>query len=283
MNCTHKIAAAILAALILQPCPGKTQDIKTEKDTAASTSWIPSRSRASITCSREAKSDFKSTDSRTESASMSELQLSATAPLYLGPEGRLFSGLRLQWNHFDFTGSEWRDVDTYIIAVPFRAMYDLAEKWTLMGTLGMYTLSPKIRLSIGMAYARIFGRDKAFPVAGASWSPTPQWQVSLMYPRPGITYAPTRKLRLFTYVTPAGSEWNIEHRVDGEDQQCEFRFKGYRAGLGAEYDLTSFLSLEISGGGVFNRNYDLKDKHADSIIDEDLQDTWFAQIGLRVR
>jgi hypothetical protein len=237
---------------------------------------------------------------------MSELQLSATAPLYLGPEGRLFSGLRLQWNHFDFTGSEWRDVDTYIIAVPFRAMYDLAEKWTLMGTLapalfsdmqhiseddlklsfmalGMYTLSPKIRLSIGMAYARIFGRDKAFPVAGASWSPTPQWQVSLMYPRPGITYAPTRKLRLFTYVTPAGSEWNIEHRVDGEDQQCEFRFKGYRAGLGAEYDLTSFLSLEISGGGVFNRNYDLKDKHADSIIDEDLQDTWFAQIGLRVR
>ena len=267
--------------------------------------YFPRKEMMTLSYSHEAKSDFKDDDGA-GSAEMTDVAMNLTLPLHLAEKWRLISGLSLQWYHFNFTGISQSDQDTYVIAIPFRTIINISEKWTFLGVLapsiysdlkqlskepfkasavaiGMYKYSPKLTMSIGTVYSRIFGVDKLFPALGCSWTPTPQWKIDAMFPRPFIAYAPSLDLRFFTYLTPAGSEWNIQHTVDGDEQDCTFRFKGYRAGIGLEFDIQKHLSLFVSGGIAFKRDYELKDEHDTTFVEDEVEDTWFSQIALQVR
>ncbi|NCC50884.1 MAG: hypothetical protein EOM20_06665, partial [Spartobacteria bacterium] len=135
--------------------------------------YFPRREITSMTYTYEGKADFKDQEGHgeTSSAEMHELRLRLTAPLYFGERWRLMSGLSMQWNHFNFTGGETTDEDTYMFSVPFRAMIDLTEKWKFMGTLAPSIYSDMERLSEDSL--------KASAIALGMYTYSPQWTFAI--------------------------------------------------------------------------------------------------------
>ncbi len=241
---------------------------------------------------------------------MHDAFLQIAFPVYLRPEWRVFSGVDLQWTQFDFQGggdpekySETRNL--FACGVPIRVSASLPKDWTgtLMAApaiysdmedvdsgawrftglaLGGYRWSPQLNLSAGLAYGRIMGREMPFPVAGLTWDPRPDWRINLMFPNPGITYSPTERLRCMAMITPSGNEWDVRKDFTGKTGDFDLRFKGFRTGLRLEYALGKHLLLRCAGGLVFHRRYELREDGA-TVAEADVDETWFAQVGLAVR
>lgn len=141
--------------------------------------------------------------------------------------------------------------------------------------LGSYPWRTNVTVIFGAVYSRSFGRDRLFPALGATLTPTTNWQVDLVFPRPRVSYQATEKTKVYLGVEPGGDQWNVHQQGVARDLALE----EYRAGGGLEYALRGRLSLALQAGQVFARNvkiYDGRDRESK----RDLEDTWFARIGL---
>jgi len=241
---------------------------------------------------------------------MHETFVQIAFPLCIRPAWRLFSGLDLQWNQFDFQGageprmrSETKNMFSF--GIPLRLSVPLPKGWTgafiaapaiysdmdalesdaLRFTgmaLGSYRWSPQLNLSAGVAYGRIMGREMPFPIAGLTWDPLPEWRINLMFPNPGIIYSPTQRLRCMAIITPSGNEWDVSEDFNGKSGDFDLRFRGFRTGLRLEYEITKHLLARCASGLVFHRSYELRED-GNKVADADVEETWFAQVGLAWR
>lgn len=144
--------------------------------------------------------------------------------------------------------------------------------------LGRYPWRTNLILSFGAVYARSFGRNRLFPAVGATWNPTPDWQVDLVFPRPRVSYQATDSTQIMVGLEPGGDQWNV--RLN--DVNRDLALEEFRAGVGVEQSLGGRWALIAHGGSVFGRSlkvYDGRDRESK----RDLGDTWFARIGLRYR
>lgn len=257
----------------------------------------------------EAQADFKADgytgDSEGDpSVTVNQIQAGASYPLYLGESFRLMSGAELSGYQFMFSSVELNDINTYDISIPFNAMYTVNEKWMLMAILSPgihsdlekvnhndfktsflllanYSYSDQLKLSAGAAYSRIFGDDEYFPAAGLTWTPNDTWAVRLIFPRPGIEYTVSDRLRFSLGAGPAGGKWNIEDpRKDRNNgKEYTFEFDGWRLGAGVEYDLSDRWSITADVGTTLRRSYCIENDD-ETLLDSDVDDTFGVRIGL---
>ena len=234
-----------------------------------------------------------------------ESEAYVSAPLATNAEWVVALGGSLSWTRLEFENlPEIGDsLDLYGIGVPLDLLHTGIERWTLWAQvmpaamsdfrhvtaddyrvlasgLALYQYSPRLQVAAGAAYNREFGRDLLYPVGGVQWDPGARLRVSLMIPRPAITYLATDRLLLFAEARPAGSMWNIH--VPGEDADSDLKLETWRLGAGAEYRLAGACWISLAAGADIMRHYELHSGD-DPILDADAEDTWFARLGFAVR
>jgi hypothetical protein len=237
---------------------------------------------------------------------VNELDTGFAIPLYMSKNFRLFSGVNASWHNFNFSDTGLNDINTFDISVPFNAMVPINDKLTFMAIIAPgihsdlkrvnykdfkfsflvlvnYSFNEKLQLSIGAAYSRIFGDDRLFPAAGLTWMPGDAWTIRLVFPKPAIIYHYSPRLRFMLGAEPAGGEWNIEDPRDFTDSNEEyvFEFKGWRAGFGAEYDITKKITFYADAGSTFGRSSSI-DNDEETILDTDIDNTPGIRLGIQL-
>ncbi len=231
--------------------------------------------------------------------SLRETELRTGLPPLWRDDTRMLT-LGLRWTQYAFLSNDpaVEDFTAHSIRFPIRAAITSTNDWSWaviltpairsdfdgfstddLGFNGLvlatYPWRPAWKVSAGMVYGQNFGKSQFFPALGAVWTPSPAWQVDLMFPRPRVAYVASSNLTLNATVEPGGDEWNINFQGDSRDLGLE----EYRAGVGADWKLARNLFLALQGGYVFARNLEVRDGR-DREFERDLGDTWFARVGL---
>ena len=83
---------------------------------------------------------------------------------------------------------------------------------------------------------------------------------------------------LFAAGEPAGGEWNVGE----DDRKFDVQQKGYRFGLGAEYQVADGGWLYAMVDGEGGREVSVAVNEEEIVEDKDLDDTVLFQIGFRL-
>lgn len=247
---------------------------------------------------------FEDPDDPALSGRVSVQETGLMAPLASLPlgEASLAGGGWAGWTRLDFSGHPDLDTeDLYGLALFLAAarpsesgwgwsalvmpgfFTDLREGRTGEGKLllhaaGEYPFTPRLQLTLGAAYDTAFGEPQVYPVGGLIWQPLEAVTLRLVLPAPSAYWAPTANLGLFALVQPAGDRWAVD---DDEAGEQVFLIESWRAGLGAEHRLFSDLWLRVAGGLDFERRYEAHSGDR-TLLDEAVDDTWYASIALVV-
>ncbi|MCF7838159.1 MAG: DUF6268 family outer membrane beta-barrel protein [Candidatus Marinimicrobia bacterium] len=278
-------------------------------ETPAKSSYLPGRPRASFETLYEHESEL---DAGADPAAPARVRVTETqarvgAPPLALPYGRLFLGLNAQAWRFQTENTGLDDLRVYALGLPVSWAAAWDEDWSVrviasptlytdgramdhdafrigLLALAQYVWQPGLNLFGGLVYSRSFGSDRVFPALGASWRPNGQWDISLSYPRPGVTFAPNRRLRLGLEASPSGSQWRIREAWGAADSGTEgnhdLELKGYRLGAFAEHDLTRRWALRVGGGAVVDRRYEVRADTNQTLFRSRGENSWYASIAL---
>jgi Domain of unknown function (DUF6268) len=144
---------------------------------------------------------------------------------------------------------------------------------------GTYVYSPELHFVLGAALGEEFGDPELYPLFGVWWQATDELLLNLVFPRPRVSYAFSEDFRLFVAGEPAGGEWNVDSDVGEVDVQQ----KGWRTGIGGEYQVTDGGWLYVMAGREVDRELQVA-VDEDEVFDDDvdLDDSNFVQIGFRL-
>lgn len=297
-----KLASVLIAASgLLGTLPRAAAERPTEE------SFIPNYNAASLHYLWGSATDLR--DVTGASMSLQEAGVLAQYPLWQAEANRLTLGVRYRWNQLDFdapTPFAAGDLDLHRVQIPVNYWHAFSDTWKLWGGVepGLFTdfkavsgddfavtalavaaweFHPEWSLSFGAYYSRDLGEDRALPVLGVIWRPSPHWNLSATFPRFRIAWAPDENWVVEGLVRPGGSAWNLR-TADGRDLDIEY--KSWRATLGVERllsrDLLGRLYGFVEAGLGFGQDLKLTDD-GDELAASDLDETFTASAGLRLR
>jgi hypothetical protein len=129
------------------------------------------------------------------------------------------------------------------------------------------TCSPTVTIVAGVAY---LDRDdvSAVPIGGLIWTPTEEWRLELMAPRPKIA----RRIGYDCHTTHwlylagefGGGAWAVERASGAEDI---LYYRDWRAVFGLERTSIGGLSGRIEAGYVFGREIEYESNHRDTELE----------------
>lgn len=134
--------------------------------------------------------------------------------------------------------------------------------------LGIYDSSPTSRWVFGAVY---LDRDDIhwLPAGGWIWTPTPDWNLELIFPKPKVAWRLGVDGRLETWLYVGGdlggSAWTIE-RADGRPDEVAYRDIRLLAGIDRKIGHFSMAKLEF--GYVLNRELDYTSRQRDVELDD---------------
>lgn len=128
-------------------------------------------------------------------------------------------------------------------------------------------VSPTFSYSLGLGYnSQAKGSLKVLPIAGLSWSPAPDWTLSVGFPRTGVTYRFTKELSLSLQAEGTGGSYYVKDdplpSASGKPSLADTHLQFYdiRAGLALNYTVDKSTSLSLSVGEVLARRFDYHDR-----------------------
>ncbi len=260
------------------------------------------------TFSHAGKADFDSPDGASEkpSASASEASVAIPFPVYSGGGWKYYAGPQLDWYRYEFDRVPNLDsVDVYDVVAQLGAAYNGITNWEFVLSLapGFYTDFRKIgaedfkTLANGVAYWRLnsewqlvggaaydtaFGGDDIFPVGGVRWDPSATLSFQLIFPEPVVLWEPVKGLLLFAHTLPAGGKWNTYDETPNNNRYS-FETQSWRSGCGLEFQLSDSVWFHIAGGMEYDRNYEIVDDDDHSMLNSDVEDTWYSRVGIVIR
>ncbi len=266
-------------------------------------SFIPNYSVGSLGTSVLGDANFDDGDG---SLSQDQYDAEVVAPLSLRDDWKLTAGLRYRLDTLDFGGRDLpfaNTLDLHRLEVPFNLWVDASERWNLWFraspglysdfedidsndftfsalALGSYQWTDTLSIAVGGYFSRDLGSARLLPAAGFIWKPDPHWSLALTVPRVELAYAPTRDWLLAARAYPSGGGWNISG-VEGTDN-ADLNLSSVRAGLGVERRLFGKVWGAVDAGWQFGQELEL-DGAGRSDFSEDLDDTWFVNVGIKLR
>jgi hypothetical protein len=218
----------------------------------------------------------------------------------------LFVGGKFQANIWSFDDDRIDDIDMYKVMIPvgvgFKATDNIlmhvevapgihsdwenvdGDDFRVDGSVvGTYLYSPDLQFVLGVGVGEKFGDVSAYPIAGARWQATDELLMELIFPAPKVSYALSEDLRLFAAGEPTGGEWNVGEQ-DEDEGDVDLSVKGYRVGIGGEYQVMPGGWLYAMAGAEGGRELQLGINDEEVFDDDvDLDDCAFVQIGFRLR
>lgn len=155
------------------------------------------------------------------------------------------------------------------------------EDFRVEGSLmGFYAVSENLTIALGAAYGEEFGDPQLYPLGGLIWKASPDLLAELVFPSPKISYTLNPDLKLFVAGEPTGGEWNLRR----ENEDYDFRQKGFRVGIGGEYQVVDGGWLFAMAGSENNRSLQVAQDDEEIFgEDVDLDNCTFVQIGFRLK
>ena len=146
--------------------------------------------------------------------------------------------------------------------------------------VGSFAQSAAVRWIFGIGFGEEFGDPTAYPIGGVIWQATDSILARLVFPNPRVSYNVSDDLNFFIAGEPTGGEWNVGE----DDESFDLQQKGYRVGLGTEYQVTDGGFLYIMAGVEASRELQVA-KDEEELFDDDidLDDAAFVQIGFRIK
>ena len=254
------------------------------------------------------KADFKNAESESgeSSANGTEISLILPLPVYESDLWECYAGPQLDWYRYEFDHVQGLDdVDVYDVVAQLGATYKGVKDWEFLLSLapGFYTdfrktgredfktfaygmatwqCAPRVQLVGGVSYDTAFGDDDVYPLGGVRWDPSSTLSLQLIFPEPVVIWQPMQKLALFAHVLPAGGKWNTYDKTP-DHQRYSFTTAGWRTGGGLEVQLTEMCWFHLAVGMEFDRNYEIENDDGDSMMNSDVDDTWYTRVGVVIR
>jgi hypothetical protein len=148
--------------------------------------------------------------------------------------------------------------------------------------VGTYVQSPELQWVLGVGFGEDFGDPAAFPIVGARWQATENLLARLVFPKPRVTYSLSDDLRIFMAAEPTGGQWNVGD--EDVDRQVDVELKGFRTGIGGEFQVCQGGWLHLMVGAETGRELQVGIDEDDAFDDEvEMEDTAFVQIGFGLR
>ena len=144
--------------------------------------------------------------------------------------------------------------------------------------MGVYAQSATLQYAFGIGFGEEFGEAQAYPLGGVRWQASDVLLLDLIFPAPKVSYTLTEDFVLFAAGQPTGGEWN----VGDEGEEFDLQLRGYRLGVGAEYQVTPGGWLYAMVGGEGGREVSVAVDDEEVVEDYDLDENIFVQIGFRL-
>jgi len=210
------------------------------------------------------------------------------------------AGLDLTWTRLAFSGIGWRDLDLYQLPLPLDLVLK-SEPWTwwlnvtpgLFGDLdeitgddyrtlvhaaGLFRSGPHLQWGLGMAYDRVLGEDRFYPMGGFIWDNGWDLRLQALLPEVRLDWAPSRSWLAFLQAVPAGGVWHL--REDGGEY--DLKIEGFRLLGGCEVLIAPHVWVHAGTGVSVLRNYELREPSGNK-VDSEADEVWVGQIALVLR
>lgn len=181
-----------------------------------------------------------------------------------------------------FQRKKWNErISTIVILTPsVRSDFTTSENAFRLFGLGLVNWQCRDDLSIGLGAVFLDRADLGvLPAIGLTWTPTPQWRLDLVMPRPQINYrlwkdGSQAEGWAFAGASLGGNTWAVTRQGGVLDGQAdELTVSGIRLFAGYETIRTGNRGWRIEGGLAMNRSIE----YEKSDIDFDLDDALFIQ------
>jgi hypothetical protein len=197
-------------------------------------------------------------------------------------------GVQIESNQLDATPGTYLPDRLMEVGLRLGISRPLSTNWNanLQLTPGIYgdgeTIDGKslnVPLLLGASYAKtrdliwLFGiranvraEHPVLPVAGVRWQFAPDWSLHVAFPRSGVQWRTSSRLTLDAGATFQGGTFRITENLGtptgakGRLANTFMNYREIRVGLGADYALTSKLSVRLDGGAFVDRRFDYFDR-----------------------
>jgi hypothetical protein len=148
-----------------------------------------------------------------------------------------------------------------------------------LGFTGRYNTSERLTFLAGLIYQQGYHSLSFFPILGALFRPDDYWTISLAAPLMGVSYAPSRDLKLKLGGEFYGGEYQLhEARLGAE----VVRYRDFRVLGGADFTLFDHLKGEFAAGYAFAREFTFYDVFAANRPDIKVDAGIFGRAGLKM-
>lgn len=255
------------------------------------------RDIAAISILQEDTSDLE----RGGNVRLLETEIRLGYPLWRNESSSSTLGVRWTRYDFDMDASARQDFTAHSIRLPLRISWRSPNDWRWISTLtpGLYSDLERIAaddiglsalligsypwrsnwtVALGAVYGREFGRSRAYPALGVTWTPDAHWTIEWTFPRPRVSYRMSDRLLWTALLEPGGDSWSIAQA----DQRRNIALSEFRFGTGFEWQFARRIALLAQVGTVFNRELEIREgRRLES--EESIDTSWYARIGLSLR
>jgi hypothetical protein len=149
-----------------------------------------------------------------------------------------------------------------------------------LGLIGRYVASSKLVLLAGIIYQQGNHSLPVFPIVGAIYRPDERWTISVAAPRPGVSYAATKEVKLQLGGEFSSTEYQLHQQNLGARV---IRYQDFRVLGGVEFNLTEIMKAEVAAGYAFNRRLTFYEQFAANRPDLKIDPGAFARAGVKLQ
>jgi hypothetical protein len=148
-----------------------------------------------------------------------------------------------------------------------------------VGVIGRFSTSRRLTLLAGLIYQQGNHSLPVLPILGAIYQPDERWTISFAAPRPGVSYAPSKNLKLNLGAEFFSGEYQLHQASIGAQV---IRYQDFRLLGGADFVLFDHLKGELAAGYAFAREFAFYEVFAGNRPDISVDAGFFGRAGLKM-
>jgi hypothetical protein len=142
-----------------------------------------------------------------------------------------------------------------------------------------YKFSDSLTIGLGGAVVNLNNDEEFYAGPVIDWRINECYRISLFGPNVVAAWTPDENWKVSLAGEASGDEWTVDA---GFGENAVLDLDSYRIGLFVDRRLTGDLWLHVGGGVTVANSLEYKDVDGDRIAKDDLDEGWFAEIGLRM-
>jgi hypothetical protein len=147
-----------------------------------------------------------------------------------------------------------------------------------LGLIGRYVASSKLVYLAGLIYQPGNHSLQLLPIMGAIYRPDERWTIGIAAPRPGVSYAATKQVKLQLGGEFTSAEYQLHQQILGARV---ISYRDFRVLGGVEFELSEIVKAEVAAGYAFGRNISFYEEVAANRPDLKIDPGVFGRAGVK--